>query len=145
MNDTEKQKLNWLKIMTAGVIAMLVLLLVFTICMLGMVRTLRAYETRIDAVLTRAEIVSADLEALDTAGMVSAVNGISEQLRDADSATTLDSLQKTAKELEDIDWKDMSTTINEAAVQAKISLEQAEETMMPSWYCSSRDRSMRGW
>ena len=129
MNDLDKQKLFWLRIMTVGVIAVFVLMLVFTIGAVSAAQTLRSYETRIDAVLTRAETVSADLEALDTAGLVSTVNGISEQLREADIASTLESLGNTAAELESIDWKDTLDKLNAAAGQAEETMRLARESM----------------
>ena len=129
MEELEKKRLTWLKILTCAVLAVLVLMLCLAGGVLHTVRVVGRYEGRIDSILTRTEAVTAELEALDTAALVSTVNGVSAQLQEADLRATLDSLQSVSAQLEAVDWKDLSESIDAAADQAETTLEVLQESL----------------
>ena len=129
MDTPEAKKLAWLRILTGCVAAILVLMLVLTVSMFRTLRSIQQFEGRVDKILTRVETVSAQLEELDGEKMVATVNGVARELEASDITETLQSLQKVAGDLKEVDWAALAERADETMTQAKSSLEVTEEAL----------------
>ncbi len=129
MDHAGKRNLPWLPILTGIAAGILLLLLILSVGILRAGRTLKQYESRLDAVVTQLETTAKELEELDIPGLVDTVNGLTRDLDRKEILDTVHALHEISDQLSRVEWKEMSESITAAAVQAKESLAGIEQTM----------------
>lgn len=129
MNQAGKRNIPWLPILTGISAGILLLLLILSVGLLRIGRTLGQYEDRLDTIVTRLETATQELEELDIQGLVSTVNGLTRDLDRTEILDTIHSLHGIAEQLSQVEWEELSESVTAAAAQAKESLAGIEQTM----------------
>lgn len=129
MDHADKKNIPWLPILTGISAGILLLLLILSVGLLRIGRTLGQYEKRLDTIVTRLETATQELEELDIQGLVSTVNALTRDLDREEVADTIHSLHGIADQLRQVEWEELSESVTAAAVQAKESLAGIEQTM----------------
>ena len=126
MEELERKRLHWQKV--TAIVCVLLLIVVTASSALAFI-SVRRYAPRIEHIVSRLDTVTAELDALDTQRLVDTVNGLTEQLKAAQLADTLDSLRTIAAQLENVDWASLEKSTGDILAQAQRSLAEAEKAL----------------
>ena len=129
MESKQKDPLFYEKLRTVFLGAILLVMVALLIGAVVLVGSLRHYETQIGNIVSRLEVVSGQLEALDTEKLVKTANELADALEGEKVDKIVTSLDEVADELSNVDWTELAGNINKLAVNAQTSMTDAQEAL----------------
>lgn len=129
MEQKNAQPFFWEKVKAGLLLGILIVLILFAVVAGGALRTLRQYDMQVQNIITRLDRLTAQLDQLDTEGLVQTVNAVSEALGDEEVTEMLATLRELSGELNELDLAELGGDLKDLVAQAQESIAGAEETL----------------
>jgi len=127
--EKTRKPIPWVPILAVSSVGIFLLLLITVIQLSAAVRSFAPQQKQIENIINRLDVISEELEALDTAQLVETVNAMTRTLQEAELDETLESIRQISSELEALDWAAMSEDMDGAMVQMRDAMETLNEAM----------------
>lgn len=127
--EKTRKPIPWIPILTVSSVGIFLLLLVTVIQLSSTVRSFAPQQKQIENILARLDVISEELEALDTAQLVETVNDMTLTLKEAELDETLESIREISSQLEALDWATMSEDLDSAMLQVGDAMETLNAAM----------------